>query len=700
MKLCQLKINDEFLYYGVRHLVFSINPPNVLIQRIEEGDRRVYKINYYSLISDSSFIPSDYINKRIKKVANQNSKNNLAYLDTLSEKKREIVSKRFEMIKPILMFENIKDGDLLSNFAFNDIYKNLLEKDESVLNLSKEKLYKRISERNNISTRQLKRYIASYKEEEIESPNHGLDGLIRKNDIKTRVRSDEKAIEICHPKNPKLILDVIYTRLDGKYIPIIKEAIEEHYLDKRKITIQNLTDTIGILCYENGLKPLDYITVHGIIQKRLNPRIKQLLRNGKEALKDYLETSRGFSNQFAKAPLHIVEIDHTELDIDIIDMESGANLGRPWITMGIDVYTRMIWCMHVSFEEPSANKVRKAIQHGIFFKRIKSKYNTINEWEIAGIPRIFYFDNGSEFDNNQVRRMIDETLESQVMYRPIATPRYGGVIERLFHTINKQFIHKLAGNRKSNPKELGDYDAETEAIFTLEDINELLTVYIVDIYHHKVHAGLPEEFPTPTARYYQGVEVVGFPEYIPVADEGYYEIQLLPTDERMYSRDGVRMDNIYYASKENSTLISKQKNKYKIKYDIDDISRIYLLDPLTHSYMELPAQNPPAESITGMSRSTYSAITKELRIKGLLNIQKIPGSRDIIKGKALLEEKIRAKMKNNKKVRRKALKSGFKLIPAEHENLQLPVENKTVSQLEILKNKLNHEKRQNRNRYE
>ncbi|MDF0728652.1 transposase family protein [Cytobacillus sp. S13-E01] len=693
MKLCQLKINDEFLYYGVRHSVFSIKPPDVLIQRIE-GDKKVYEVNYYSLISDSSFIPSDYINKRINKEANKSNKNNLAYLDTLSEKKRDIVSKRFEMIKPILMFENIKEGDLLSSFAFKDIYKDFLEKDESILNLNKEKLYKRISERNNISTRQLKRYVASYKGEENESPNHGLDGLIRKHDIKNRVRSDEKAIEICHPKNSELVLDVIYTRLDEEYLPILKEAIEKHYLDKRKITIQNLTDTIEILCYEKNLKSLDYITVHGIIQKRLNPRIKQLLRNGKDALQDYLETSRGFSNQFAKAPLHIVEIDHTELDIDIIDIESGANLGRPWITMGIDVYTRMIWCMHISFEEPSANKVRKAIQHGIFFKRIKSRYNTINEWEISGIPRIFYFDNGPEFDNNHVRRMIDETLESQVMYRPVATPRYGGVIERFFGTINKQFIHKLAGNRKSNPKELGDYDAETEAIFTLEDITELLTTYIVDVYHHIVHKGLPEEFPTPTARYYQGIEVVGFPEFIPAADEGYYEIQLLPTEERMYSRDGVRMDNVYYASKENSTLISKQKNKYKIKYDIDDISRIYLLDPSTHSYLELPAQNPPAESITGMSRSTYKAITKELRAKGLLNIQKIPGSRDIIKGKALLEEKIKAKMKNNKKVRRKALKSGFKLIPAEPEKLQQPAENKSVSQLEILKNKLNYEKRQ------
>ncbi|UTI40913.1 hypothetical protein [Niallia sp. RD1] len=302
--------------------------------------------------------------------------------------------------------------------------------------------------------------------------------------MNNKVRPDEKAIELCHPKKADLVLAVIYTRLDKAYVPIIKEAIEKHYLNKRKITVQNLTKIIEMLCYDNNLETLDYITVLSI-KNRINPRIKQLMRNGIDALKDYLETSRGFSNQFAKAPLRVVEIDHTKLDIDIIDMKSGVNLGRPWITLGIDIFTRMIWCLHISIDEPSANKVMKAIQLGIFFKRIKSKYNTINEWEISGIPRIFYFDNGTEFDNIHVKRMINETLESQVMYRPIATPRYGGVIERIFGTINKQFIHSLSGNRKSNPQELGDYDAETEAIFSLEDITELLITYIVDVYHHK-----------------------------------------------------------------------------------------------------------------------------------------------------------------------------------------------------------------------
>ena len=106
--------------------------------------------------------------------------------------------------------------------------------------------------------------------------------------------------------------------------------------------------------------------------------------------------------------LFIVAMDHTELDIDIIDDKSGLVIGRPWITVGIDLFTRMIWCLHVSFEPPSANKVRKALQHGIFFKKAKQKYNTINEWDIFGVPSIIQLDNGPDFKSVEVRRMVNE----------------------------------------------------------------------------------------------------------------------------------------------------------------------------------------------------------------------------------------------------------------------------------------------------
>ncbi|WP_148630404.1 Mu transposase C-terminal domain-containing protein [Bacillus sp. E214] len=681
-----LKIGDEFTYYDIKHVVFDIDISGVSIQRLDGGNK-VHKVNYHTLVTDSSFRLVGEIQKELKK---ETERTIVSQLDCLTPEKRDKVSSKYEMIAPILLHENIKDGDLVSNYAFKERYAYLLFDDESPLSISKEKLIDRISKEYNKSTRQIKRYLAAYKNAEDNFPNHGLEGLMDKHSIVRIVRTDERAINICHPKYPEKVLGVIYSRLGIEYDEIIKEAIEKHYLKKRKITIANLHEQIEIMCHSKGIKSIGYDTVYNIIANRLDDKIKDIYRKGN--IEDYLEHSRGFANQFAKAPLHIVEVDHTKLDIDIIDENSGANLGRPWVTMGIDVYTRMIWCMHISFEDPSADKVRKAIQHGIFFKKIKEKYNTVNEWEISGIPKIIYFDNGTEFKNTSIKRMVEETLQSQVMYRPVATPRYGGVIERFFGTINKNFIHKLAGTRKSNTVELGEYDAESEAIFTLDDIIELLTAYIVDVYHHSIQRGLPHDYPTPTARFYQGIDTLGYPEFISQEDEAYYSFELLPTDSRKYSRDGIRFGNVLYASPTASNLIRKNGEKLKIKYDIDDISRIFVLDPVSKSYLELGAVNPPVDQIIGMNRKMYNTILQHLRELGKITMSKIPGSRDILEAKRLLEERTKKKIKRNKKARKDAIKHGHTLTLGIPDNESSNIKKEPLTRLEILANKFNAEK--------
>lgn len=553
----RLKIGNSFFYYDVEYIVLELSPPDIKVQR--EVDNRSITFNYFSLVTDPYF---QFIKKigDIGKIELQKKDNEFnAILDVISEKERSNGSKKYEMIRPLLLLDNIKDGDVLAGHLFSEVYSEYIEEGQNVENISKRSLYQKISKHFGKSVRQIERYYSRYLNASKESNNEGLNGLVRKNSNKRFARKDEIVVEVCHPNNKTIILDRLYLRVDEEFGPIIKFAIEKYYLNKRKISISNLTDNIEILCFEKGLPKLEYDTVYNIIN-RLDKKIKDTMRIGEAAINEFTETTRGFGNYFAKAPLHIVEIDHTQLDLDIIDADSGQNLGRPWITMGIDVFTRKIWCFHISFDHPSANKVRKALLHGIFLKKAKEKYNTINDWEISGIPKIIYFDNGPEFDNTEVRRMINDTLKSQVMYRPIATPRYGGVIERFFGTLNKQLIHKLAGTRKSNLTELGDYDAENEAILSLKDIEELIATYIVDVYHHKKHKGLPKDYPTPTARYYQGIELAGFPEFVFPHEEYNYYMGLLPTVYRMYNRDGIRLGNRLYNSTESSKLIQNQKS--------------------------------------------------------------------------------------------------------------------------------------------
>lgn len=654
-----LRIDDEFFYYGVPYIVHSIDPPYISIQRVD-GDKKIRTMELVTIFSDRNFSLGEDMKKRAQKENIKRETKIISLFDKLPAETKEIVVKRFEIIKPILLFEKAKLGDYISSVLFNENYSDLIPENTSLLDFSKNKLIEKVAKKHGrISGRTIKRYLASYKQYEIESPTNGKDGLISKKVLGQIVRNDEFLLEIAHPKKKDLILDTISLRIDKAYAPIIKEAIERHYLNKRKPNITNIKDLIEVMCFKENLEPLGYDTVYQIV-KRINTKVVNVLRNGDKALEDYELNERGFYKN-AKVPLHMIEIDHTLLDMDVIDENSAFNIGRPWITMGIDVFSREIWCLHISFDAPSANKVRKAIEHGLFFKDIKKKYNTLSEWEICGIPQIIYVDNGPDFKSSDVQRMINEGLNIQVMYRPVKQPKYGAVIERAIGTINKSFIHNLNGNRKSNTKDLGEYDAEKEAIFTLEDIKELITRYIVDVYHHNVHASLPLEYPTPAAMFYHGIDIFGYPDFIPKDEEGFYKIKLLAQDKRKYTKDGIRKDNVIYYSSETSKFITSPMTSYNIKYDIDDISYIYIQDPETGEYIKVYSQNPPSDDVKGMNRKTYKLIVNELRKRGKINLQQIPGSRDITLGKKLLQDIYNQMIKRNKKARQNALKAGLTL---------------------------------------
>lgn len=56
----------------------------------------------------------------------------------------------------------------------------------------------------------------------------------------------------------------------------------------------------------------------------------------------------------AQRPLDVVQIDHTKLDIIVVDREQRLPIGRPWITLAIDVYSRMVVGFCISLDPPGA----------------------------------------------------------------------------------------------------------------------------------------------------------------------------------------------------------------------------------------------------------------------------------------------------------------------------------------------------------
>ena len=270
----------------------------------------------------------------------------------------------------------------------------------------------------------------------------------------------------------------------------------------------------------------------------------------------------------AEAPLDIVEIDHTKVDVTVVDPASRKPIGRPTLTLAIDVATRMATGFHLSLEPPCLTSVALCLTHAVMDKSgWLAARDIAAEWPARGIPRVIHVDNGAEFHALAFERACAEH-GVDLTYRPPGTPRFGGHIERLIGTMMGE-AHLLPGSHFSNVRERGDLDPEATATMTLRELEAWLALEIVGVYHARVHRSL---CAPPNAVWAAGIAAA--PPRAP-ADPRRFLMDFLPAERRVLQRDGLHLFNIRYWSDELRRLMG-QGEKVTIKYDPRDLSRVFV----------------------------------------------------------------------------------------------------------------------------
>ena len=84
----------------------------------------------------------------------------------------------------------------------------------------------------------------------------------------------------------------------------------------------------------------------------LDPRKVIRRREGQDAARDLQGV--GGEPPAVTAPLEQVQIDHTVIDLIVVDDRDRQPIGRPYLTLAIDVFTRCVLGMVVTLEAPSA----------------------------------------------------------------------------------------------------------------------------------------------------------------------------------------------------------------------------------------------------------------------------------------------------------------------------------------------------------
>ena len=91
----------------------------------------------------------------------------------------------------------------------------------------------------------------------------------------------------------------------------------------------------------------------------------------------------------ASRPLEIMQIDHTKVDLIVVDEQTREPLGRPWITLAMDIFTRMVRGFYLTMDNPSRLSVSLCLLHAVFDKGAWLREREIdNDRPIAGLRNI------------------------------------------------------------------------------------------------------------------------------------------------------------------------------------------------------------------------------------------------------------------------------------------------------------------------
>ena len=333
---------------------------------------------------------------------------------------------------------------------------------------------------------------------------------------------------------------------------------------------------------------------------------------------------------------------------------------------------------YASFEPPSYLSVMQCLSHAIRSKNyLHSQYpNVENDWDTYGLPEVIVVDNGKEFYSTSFEDAC-LSLGIVIQYSPPKMPWYKSAIERYFRALNTQLLSHQPGKTFAKFMQQYDYDPKRNAVVSFETLQEILHLFVVDIYNQSSHPQLS----SPRQQVWSK-SIASFPPALPPSMT---ELKVLigATIERTITRRGIEFEGLIYNSSQLARLRSEMKQcpRTKVKYDPTDLSSVYVLDASNYQFLEVPALH--LEYTQGLTLWQHKVVKQLARIEA----DKV----DIV-ALALAKEKIQRLVEREWKQSKRGkprqsmarwlgiessestLKSGEKLPPNKSQTMDSPVE--------------------------
>lgn len=356
-------------------------------------------------------------------------------------------------------------------------------------------------------------------------------------------------------------------KISTEVIKAMNEVIDAEVLNASQPNITVAWGMARNLCIERGLPPPSDKTFRAEIRRRREEEVV-LARQGRRAsysLSEFQWHIDQSTPRHGERPFEIGHIDHTELDVELVDSRTGANLGRPWLTILLDAFTRLILAFFISFDPPSYRSCMAVIRNAVR--------------RHGRIPKTIVVDQGSDFESLYFEALLAR-LESHKKSRPAAKGRFGSVIERFFGVNNQAFIHNLAGNSQAlqRPRSMSpSHDPRALAVWTLPALTDAFEGFADTVYANLRHPALGMSPKEAMAR---GLALAGTREHVLIPYTEDFNRLCMPTTPAgkavVRTGRGIKIRGVYYwhpIFREPKVV----RSKVPLVYDPFDVSRAYTL---------------------------------------------------------------------------------------------------------------------------
>lgn len=391
---------------------------------------------------------------------------------------------------------------------------------------------------------------------------------------------------------------------------LMEAVIAKHYLQLRgvsiKATFARLKDEVKATQRLQG--PVIELPSLSTVERRVN-EIDPYIRDFKRFGAGYARNKWRFSlkGDMSTRILERVEIDHTWLDIWVLDPRTGVPIGRPWITVVLDRFSGYPLGFYISFYGPSVASVAHAIKNAIFPKTdLLAGLPEIGAiWTALGVAEMYVLDNGLEFHSSAFKRMAWD-LRADLLYNPVRQPWLKASIERTMMEVNR--ILPLRGKVYTPTKNMTPQNPRDGSAILFDDLCCGLIQWAADVFPKNIH---PKTLIRPLDLWEEGRQSSPLPMFPLGFDR--FDITAGVSATRTIDGDGVFFKYMRFNSYElqNYRRSHGEKFKAEIRFNPDDLGKVHVLLPKPNEWLTVELQRPSSEYGNGLSLIQHEIIRAE-----------------------------------------------------------------------------------------